>query len=283
MSTAELTGPDFDHLCAQVRARSGLVLGPDKAYLVASRLDSVARAAGLASVPALLSRLRADASDPLVERCVEALATHESSFFRDAAPFERLATEILPALIARRRSSRSLRIWCAACAAGQEPYSLAMLLLEQGAALAGWRLEILATDLSRPILARARAGLYSSFEARRGLSPERLQRWFAAEGEGWRVVPKVQALVSFREHNLLSGTAGLGVFDLILCRNVLIYFDSLAKAKVLDGLALRLAPDGALLLGGAETVLGLSSKLCAAEGGRGLYRLASAAAGESTT
>jgi chemotaxis protein methyltransferase CheR len=267
-----MTGPDFDHFCQLVRRRSGLVLTPEKAYLVASRLAPVVRAEGFASVEALLATLRAGAPEALVQRVVDAMATHESYFFRDATPFEQLADSVLPPLIAARQAQRSLRIWCAACSSGQEPYSVAMILTEMRHLLTGWKLDILATDMSAPILRKAEAGLYNDFEVNRGLSEERRARWFRREAEGWRVSPTLRQMVRFQPHNLLQGSAGLGVFDVIFCRNVLIYFDVDTKRRVLDQLRRAMAQDGALLLGSAETVLGVSDAVEAVPGLRGLYR-----------
>ncbi|ACG79646.1 chemotaxis protein methyltransferase CheR [Phenylobacterium zucineum HLK1] len=271
-----MTGPDFEHFCQLIRARSGLVLTPEKAYLVNSRLGPVARAEGLAGVPELLARLRAGAPEPLIQRCVEAMATHESFFFRDGAPFEQLANRLLPELIEARRAVRTLRIWCAACSSGQEPYSVAMVLQEAGAQLGGWRLEIVATDMSEPILSKARSGLYSDFEVNRGLSEERLKRWFTREGGSWRIAPQLKQMVSFRTHNLLHGVGGLGMFDVIFCRNVLIYFDVAQKRTILAELARSLAPDGALFLGSAETVIGITDAFTLSPAARGLYLPSSA-------
>jgi len=267
-----MTGPDYDHFCRLVRQRSGLVLTPEKAYLVSSRLAPVARAQGLGTVVELLAVLRIGASEALLQQAVDAMATHESYFFRDAAPFEQLATAVLPPLIAARQAQRSLRIWCAACSSGQEPYSVAMILMEMGNRLAGWKLDILATDMSEPILRKASGGLYNDFEVNRGLSPERQARWFKQEADGWRVSPTLQQLVRFKPHNLLQGSAGLGVFDVIFCRNVLIYFDIENKRQILDQLRRAMAVDGSLLLGSAETVLGVSDAVEPVPGLRGLYR-----------
>jgi chemotaxis protein methyltransferase CheR len=254
--------------------RSGLVLTAEKGYLVQSRLEPLARNEGLASVEALLARLRSGRSEPLIEACVNALATHESYFFRDGVPFEQLMQAVLPPLIASRHSAKRLRIWCAACSSGQEPYSIAMILQEMGASLPGWKLEILGTDMSDPILRKAIAGLYSDFEVKRGLSPERLKSWFTPEGSAWKISPRLQQMVQFRPHNLLQGPSSFGVFDLILCRNVLIYFNMDNKRQVLDGISRALAPDGALMLGTAETVLGIGAAFEAQAGLRGIYRLA---------
>lgn len=267
-----MTGPDYAYFCQLIRQRSGLILTPEKSYLVSSRLAPLARAEGLETVAQLLARLRTQASEALVQQAVEAMATHESYFFRDAAPFEQLAETVLPPLIAARQSRRSLRIWCAACSSGQEPYSVAMILMEMGHRLAGWNLEILATDISEPILRKARAGLYNEFEVRRGLSPERLDRWFTHEPDGWRVSSTLKSLVRFQPHNLLRGTGGMGAFDIVFCRNVLIYFDVETKRRILDEISRTLAPDGTLVLGSAETVMGVSDKVEPVPERRGLYR-----------
>jgi chemotaxis protein methyltransferase CheR len=267
-----MTDPDFDHFCNLMRARSGFVLTPDKAYLVRSRLDPVARSAGLAGTAELLAHLRRDNPEALISRCVEAMAIHESFFFRDGAPFEQMAQIVLPKLIDARRNARALRIWCAACSSGQEPYSVAMVLQEFAFQLTGWRLEIFATDLSEAILRKARSGLYSEFEVNRGLSPERQRRWFTKEGYFWQVSPTLQQMVTFRPHNLIQGTAGVGMFDIIFCRNVLIYFDVEQKRRVLEDLSRSLASDGALFLGSAETVIGLTESFELTPGTRGLYR-----------
>lgn len=271
-----MTGPDYDHFCQLIRTRSGLVLTPEKAYLVTSRLTPLARAEGLASVPELLARIRANPVEGLVTRCVEAMATHESFFFRDVAPFEQLARQVLPDLIEARRGAKSLRILCAACSSGQEPYSIAMLLQEMAGRMVGWKLDILATDMSEAILRKARSGVYSDFEVRRGLTEERRKRWFTQDGACWRVSPALQQLVTFRAHNLLHGSAGLGGFDIIFCRNVLIYFDVEQKRRVLGELRRVLPDDGYLFLGSAETVIGVSNAFELAPGARGLYRPAGA-------
>ncbi len=268
-----MIGPDFDHFCALIAQRSGLVLGPEKAYLLRGRLDPIARSEGLADVSDLLALIRKSAPGPLIQRCVEALATHESSFFRDGAPFEALKALVFPRLLARR-DGQKLRFWCAACSSGQEPYSLAIALHEMSSPAAVRDVEIIATDFSEPILAKARKGLYSDFEVRRGLSPERQQRWFERREDGWSVSDQLRHMVSFRQHNLLTGAAGLGMFDVIFCRNVLIYFDAEKKRYVLDELSKALSADGSLLLGSAETILGLTDRIAPVPGARGLYQKA---------
>ncbi len=267
-----MIGPDFDHFCRLVAERSGLVLGPEKAYLLKGRLENIVRAEGLADTAALLARIRSAPRPELIQKCVDALATHESSFFRDGAPFELIKNSLLPALLKRSGPARKLRIWCAACSSGQEPLSMAIAVHETAGANAVRDVEILATDFSEPILAKARAGLYSDFEVRRGLSPERLQRWFQRDGETWRADEQLARMITYRSHNLLKGVAGLGAFDIILCRNVLIYFNADRKRLVLDDLAKALSDDGSLFLGSAETIMGLTEALEASPGARGLYR-----------
>lgn len=252
--------------------RSGLVLTADKDYLLKSRLEPLARKDGFDGLDQMLARVGAEPSGALAQRCIDAMATHESFFFRDTTPFDQLRDVILPDLLAARAQSRSLRIWSAACSSGQEPYSLAMLLMEEQHRMRGWRLDILATDMSQPILKRARSGLYSDFEVRRGLTETRLARWFTRQGDQWLLSPQVRSMVRFAPHNLLAGTAGLGRFDLIFCRNVLIYFDRDHKRAALSQIGQALEPHGALVLGSAETVVGLESAFAPAVGLRGVFK-----------
>lgn len=259
---------DFRRL---VLSRSGLLLTPDKDYLLKSRLEPLARRDGMSGLDQLLAAVSADPRGRLAQRCIDAMATHESFFFRDQTPFDQLRETILPRLIEARAHSRSLRIWSAACSSGQEPYSLAMLLAEEQLRMSGWRIDILATDLSLPILERARTGLYSEFEVRRGLTDARLARWFTRQGDGWLLSPQIRSMVRFAPHNLLDGATGPGRFDLIFCRNVLIYFDRERKRQALAGLAAMIEPHGALVLGSAETVVGLDSAFAPAAGLRGVF------------
>lgn len=268
-----MIGPDYDHFCALVLKRSGLVLTADKTYLVGSRLDPIALRLGLTGTPALLAALRRDGDERLIQQCVDAMATHESYFFRDGTPFEQLKNNILGPLAAARASRRSLRIWSAACSSGQEAYSIAMLLQEWSVQLTGWSIEIIATDMSEGVLEKARSGIYSHFEVQRGLSSERLIRFFQKRGDSWEVSPALKKMITFKKHNLLDGITGLGVFDLIFCRNVLIYFDRQKKSEILEQIARAMAPDGCLFLGSAETVIGLTKSMDPAPGLRGVYRL----------
>jgi chemotaxis protein methyltransferase CheR len=263
---------DIEAFRKLVLERSGLSLGADKDYLLQSRLTPLMREEGLATLDALFARIRLDPRGRLAQRGIDAMATHESYFFRDATPFDQLRDVLLPALVARRGGARRLRVWSAACSSGQEPYSLAMLVLEERRLMPDWSVEIVATDMSAPILDRARRGLYSDFEVARGLSDERRSRWLRRDGADWSIAPEVRCMVQFRPHNLMDGTAGMGRFDLIFCRNVLIYFEQGQKRWALARLAEALEPDGALVLGSAETVVGLDSAFEPMTGLRGAFK-----------
>ena len=266
-----MTPLDYDFLRTCLKARSGLVLSADKQYLVESRLLPVARKAGLANLAELVGALKLARDPQLMTAVVEAMTTNESFFFRDKTPFEHFRSTIMPALLAARRSSRSIRIWCAAAATGQEPYSLAMCLRGLDAEIAGWRIELLATDLSGEVLEKARSGLYTQFEVQRGLPIQLLIRHFAQFGELWQIAPELRAMVRYRQLNLLADFSQLGSFDLIFCRNVLIYFDQQTKSDVLNRLARVIAGDGYLVLGAAETVVGLTDRFRMVPDKRGLY------------
>lgn len=260
-----------------VKARAGIVLDADKAYLLETRLAPLLRRDGIASLDGLASRLRdTGRAEALARDVVEALTTNESSFFRDGKPFEHLRGA-LPRIAAARPPGRPLRVWSAACSTGQEAYSIAMTLAELPGASA-WRAEILGTDINREVLARAREGSFTQFEVQRGLPARFLAKFFKPEAGGrWRVAPELRATARFEEANLLGDVCRFGRFDVIFCRNVLIYFDAPTKARVLGALARQLAPDGALYLGAAETVLGLTDRLVPLAGERGVYGPAAAA------
>ncbi len=266
-----MTPLDYDYLRRCLKERSGLVLSADKQYLVESRLLPVARKAGLTGLGDLVRALRLGRDNALMTAVVEAMMTNESFFFRDKLPFEYFGSIIMPALIAARRNSRSIRIWCAAASTGQEPYSLAMCLKAMEREIAGWRIEILATDLSSEVLEKARLGLYSQFEVQRGLPIQLLVKHFAQVGEVWQIAPELRAMVKYRQFNLLSDFAQLGLFDVIFCRNVLIYFDQQTKVDVLNRMARATTSDGFLVLGAAETVVGLVDSFKVMTDTRGLY------------
>jgi chemotaxis protein methyltransferase CheR len=266
-----MTPADFDYLRKRLKERSGLVFSAEKQYLVESRLLPVARSAGFANLGELVRALMLGNADVLMTAVVEAMMTHESFFFRDKLPFDHFRQTVMPALIAARSNVRTIRIWCAAASTGQEPYSLAMCLSEMQQKIAGWRIELLATDLGNDVLEKARQGLYSQFEVQRGLPIQLLIKHFTQVGELWQIAPDIRSMVKYQQLNLLADFARLGRFDLILCRNVLIYFDTETKISVLNRLARSTASDGYLMLGAAETVVGLTNSFKVVPDKRGLY------------
>jgi chemotaxis protein methyltransferase CheR len=266
-----VTPLDYEYLRKLLKERSGLDLSADKQYLVESRLVPLARRSGLPGIPDLVQKMKGGA-EPLTSEVVEAMTTNETFFFRDKIPFDHLKEAVLPALLQTRAGRRSLRIWCAASSTGQEPYSIAMCLKEAGAALAGWRTEIVATDLSLAVLEKSRAGIFSQFEVQRGLPIQMLMKYFAQVGELWQLNAEIRAMVQHRQLNLLQDFSHLGTFDVIFCRNVLIYFDQDTKAGIFNRLAKMLEPDGVLALGAAESVVGLTSVFKPYPERRGLYR-----------
>jgi chemotaxis protein methyltransferase CheR len=199
------------------------------------------------------------------------MTINESFFFRDKIPFDRFKDTILPALLQSRAATRRMRIWCAACSTGQEPYSLAMILRSMREQLVGWNIEILATDISRDVLERAKAGIYTQFEVQRGLPIQMLMQFFQQVGEQWRIAEEVRRMVQFRQLNLIERFSMLGTFDAVFCRNVLIYFDHKTKTDILARIAQQLTPEGYLVLGAAETVVGLSESFKPHPDKRGLY------------
>jgi chemotaxis protein methyltransferase CheR len=261
---------DYDFLRRLLKERSGLDLSSDKQYLVESRLIPLARRNGLTGIAELAAKIRSGA-DALTSDVVEAMTTNETFFFRDKIPFDHLRETILPALVQARANRRSLRIWSAASSTGQEAYSIAMCLKEF-AGLAGWRIEIIATDLSQEVLEKSKAGFYSQFEVQRGLPIQMLVRHFTQVGELWQLNADIRAMVQHRQLNLLQDFSHLGTFDVIFCRNVLIYFDQDTKIGVFDRLARMLEPDGVLALGAAESVVGITDAFKPYPDRRGLYR-----------
>ncbi len=247
-------------LSGVLKARSGLTLGPGKQYLLETRLAPVLRRESLADLAALAERVLAAPGCALEREVVEAMTTGETLFFRDEHPFAHLRDAVLPRLHADRPPGVPLRLWSAAASCGQEAYSLAMLLADSPCA-ARPSPRILGTDIAPGRIERARAGLYNRFEVGRGLPAPLLARHFTPEGRGWRISAALRARVEFRVHNLLDDLSPLGRFDVVFCRNVLIYFDTPTKSRVLDALSRRLAPDGVLYLGGAESALGLTAGL----------------------
>ena len=264
-----MTPQDFDYLRKLLKERSGLVLAAEKQYLAESRLLPVARRHGMQTLTELVAALRTGAP-ALAVQVVDAMTTNETFFFRDKIPFDHVRETIMPALAAARAREKRIRIWCTAASTGQEPYSLAMAI-KAIPALSGFRIEIVATDISGEVLERAKNGIYTQFEVQRGLPIQLLVKYFSQSGEQWQITPELRGMVQFRTLNLLNDFSPLGAFDLVFCRNVLIYFDQPTKSGVLDRLAKQTAADGYLILGAAETVVGLTEAFKPVADKRGLY------------
>lgn len=262
---------DFEFMAQMLRKRSGLTLTSDKTYLLESRLTPLARRLGLQGLDQLVQTLRTKRDEKLMRDVTEAMTTNESFFFRDTTPFDHFKNFVLPTMKKNRSSERKIRIWCAAASTGQEPYSLAMILKEASAQFPGWSFEIVGTDISANVLQRARAGRYSQFEVQRGLPIQLLIKYFKQEGDAWQLSQEIRSMVQYREFNLLDSFAGLGRFDVVYCRNVLIYFDQPIKSQVLERVRALLPKDGFLFLGAAETVLGITDKFKPVKGQRGMY------------
>lgn len=261
---------EFDFIAKLLKDRSGLVITPDKGYLLESRLMPLARSRGMATLSDIVAKMRAH-DEGLARDVTEAMTTNESFFFRDDKPFTQFRETVLPQMMAARAAKKSIRIWSAACSSGQEAYSLAMILKEEQAKLSGWHIEIIGTDISIEMLEKAKAGLYSQFEVQRGLPITLLVKHFKKKDESWQIDPSIRGMVQFREWNLLRDLKPLGQFDIVFCRNVLIYFDQPTKAQVLESIAKQMPSDGLLYLGGAETVLGISDRFKPVPNQRGIY------------
>jgi chemotaxis protein methyltransferase CheR len=267
-----VTPLDYEFLRKLLKERSGLDLSVDKQYLVESRLVPLARKAGLAGITELVLKMKTPGTEPLIAEVVEAMTTNETFFFRDKTPFDHLKDTMLPALIQARQARRSLRIWCAASSTGQEPYSIAMCLKGLGAPIAGWRVDIVATDLSQGVLEKSKAGIFSQFEVQRGLPIQLLVKHFTQVGDMWQLNADIRSMVQHRQLNLLQDFGHLGTFDIIFCRNVLIYFDQDTKAGIFERLSRLVEGDGFVVLGAAESVVGISDAFKPYPERRGLYR-----------
>lgn len=266
-----MTPIDYEYLRKLLKDRSGLDLSADKQYLIESRLLPLSRKSGLAGIGELVQKMKGGSAS-IIDQVVEAMTTNETFFFRDKVPFDHFRELIVPEILQARAGRKSIRIWCAAGSTGQEPYSLAMCLKEMNAALAGWRIEIIATDLSQEVLEKSRAGIYSQFEVQRGLPIQMLVKYFKQIGEFWQINADIRAMVQHRQLNLLHDFSALGAFDVIFCRNVLIYFDQDTKINIFNRLARTIEQDGFLVLGAAETVVGLTDVFKPFPERRGLYR-----------
>lgn len=263
--------PDnFEFFSALLLKRTGLSIGLAKQYLADTRLVSVAKRHKLANADAVVMALRRTHDPHLLRDALNAMMTHESSFFRDLRPFEDFRKLLLPLLLERRSDSRRLRIWCTAASTGQEPYSVAMIAREEARRLAGWTVEIVGTDIAAGALDYARNGLYTHFEVQRGMPVQYLVKYFTKEGSSWRIAKELRSAVTYCEFNLLDDPAALGTFDVVFCRNVLIYFDAETKSRVLERIAGQMPADGFLVLGGAETVIGVTDRFSHAPGCRGI-------------
>jgi len=255
--TTTVERSDFDFVQGLVKERAAIVLEPGKEYLIESRLGPVARTSGKESVSALLRSVRAEPRGELAEAVVEAMTTNETSFFRDVTPFEIMSKELLPVMLEKRAARQSLKIWCGACSSGQEPYSIAINLLESAPQLANWQVEIESTDINRQMVERTLQGKYSQLEVNRGLRAPLLIKYFQRAGIKFHVKPELKRMVQPKFMNLVEPWTLRGPFDFVFMRNVLIYFDAATKRTILDRLTRVIAPDGFLFLGGAETTVGV--------------------------
>lgn len=273
MTDSTLTPENFAFVAQLLRAQCGLALEPGKEYLVKSRLAPLAQQHKVASLDLFIDQLRVRRAHGLVDEVVEAMMTTETFFFRDVRPFDSLQKSVLPELIKQRAASRQLNVWCGASASGQEPYSVAILLQEHFPELRNWRINFLATDISDAMIARSQAGRYSQLEVSRGLPQPLLLKWFRQEEGHWWIDDQLRKSVKFSKMNLIRPWPTMPVWDLVLLRNVMIYFDSDIKRLILDRLSQTLAPDGYLLLGGAETTLNLNNSFIRhEESNAGFYR-----------
>ena len=272
-----MNSQDFDFITQLLRKRAGIVLTTDKMYLLESRLAPLARKEGLPSIDDLIQVVRSRRDERLITQVVDVMTTNETFFYRDKTPFDHLKEAILPILGQARRGGR-IRIWCAACSTGQEPYSIAMMLDQMPQLTGGVPVEIVATDISDRCLDRARQGLFTQFEVQRGLPIQTLMQYFTQQDDHWRISERMRQQISFRKLNLMDPSYNLGKFDVIFCRNVLIYFDGPTKGEVFERLANSMNPGGFLLLGAAESVIGITQSFETAQDRRGLYKLVNRAA-----
>ncbi len=257
MSTATLNSNAFEYICTLVREKSAIVLEPSKTYLVESRLNPVARSNGMASIEELVDALRRPNSSRLTQAVIEAMTTNETSFFRDLHPFDVLKTQVLPELIEKRSRERAINIWSNACSSGQEVYTIAMLLKDSFPDLGGWKVRLIASDLSTQILDKAREGIFNQTEVNRGLPLPMLLKYFQKNGLTWQIKDELRKMVEFRQVNLVETFPQLPPMDIVFLRNVLIYFSPETKREILCKVRRVIRPDGLLFLGGAETTMNL--------------------------
>lgn len=260
-------------LAGLLEARTGQQLTMNRRWRIETALASILRDRGIPTLDELITILVMGREPALANQVVEALLNNETYFFRDRAPFDLLARAALRELQQRRAASRKLRIWSAGCSTGQEAYSLAMLFAEDPVRWAGWTIDIMATDVSEAAVKRARDGMYTQFEVQRGLGIAQMIRWFEETPDGWRAAEALRKNIRFQVHNLLEPAPHPREFDIVLCRNVLLYLNAERKAQVFDRIADAMAPDGWLMLGAGETVIGQTRRFEADPASRGLYRL----------
>ena len=270
-----MTPDELTFMINLLKQRSGLTLTPEKAYLIESRLTPIARAKEFADLSALVAALRGNPPQDLLVEITEAMTTNESSFFRDGKPFEDFKNIVLPAVIEKAGARKELRLWSAACSTGQEPYTLSVTWLEEAAKHPGYSLQLLGTDLAQKVVDKAIEGKYSQFEVQRGMPIKTLVKYFKPqEDTSWIAGDQLKAMIEFKAANLLESLVGFGKFDVIFCRNVLIYFDEATKAQVIDKLCNQLEPKGFLFLGSTEVIMDSNkARLDLVEGSRGIYQL----------
>lgn len=256
-SCGEISNDNYTFLQREVYKNSGIVLDETKQYLLEARLIPIVRRENLQTINDLCALMRATNRSAIIKEVTEAMTTNETLFFRDSAPFDALRQTVLPALIEKKKSSRTLRFWSAASSSGQEAYSIAMMLLEMN--LTGWTYEIVGTDLSDKMVERAKTGKYMQIEVNRGLPAPYLVKYFTRQGLEWEIKDAIRRMVSFRQFDLRQPMRSLGTFDFVFCRNVLIYFDMETKREILKNVEGTLLPGGSLVLGAAETVMNLST------------------------
>jgi chemotaxis protein methyltransferase CheR len=252
-----ITANDFDYISKLVKERSAIVLEKGKEYLVESRLQPLAQKEGFESIEELVKKMVQDKSHPAHDKVIEAMTTNETSFFRDVHPFNTLKQYIVPELMEKRKATRSLNIWCGASSSGQEPYSVAMLLKENFPQLINWKVSYTATDISEEMLTRCREGYYSQLEINRGLPANMMVKYFERDGSQWRIKEDIRKFVDFKFLNLCENWPFMPQMDIVMLRNVLIYFDVDTKKNILAKIKKLLRPDGYLFLGAAETTLNL--------------------------
>lgn len=262
----------FEYVCNLARDNAAIVLESGKEYLVESRLGPLARREGFDSLASLIDHMQSSRlKGEIHTKAVEALTTNETLFFRDFHPFEALESKIVPEILIRRASERKITIWSGACSTGQEPYSLAMLLRSKFPNLSNWKIEIIATDLSTQVLEKANAGVYSQFEVNRGLPLPMLAKYFTKNGNDWQLKPEIREMIDFRPLNLIQNWPALPKFDIVLMRNVMIYFDVPTKKRILDKIKTTLHPGGALFLGASETTINIDTSWEIVSSGKTVY------------